>query len=198
MSEDGSKFYPVSPSNRKATPGEDDKNAATGKVMIGSVDDASIVVEAMFNPKELDVTRSVPWQKPNQANRSNRRGQKGGSGDQQGIHLEFTGAEGRSLTLELLFDAYEAAAPGGRKVDLKKSIENLEKMASVRVPGSKKEDEKRPHRCVIVWGSVLPRFNCVIESLSTKYTMFDKEGNPLRATCTVKVKEADIVSAKKK
>jgi hypothetical protein len=197
MSEEdqGSKYAPVSTGSTARSSSSD---AANGKVMIGSIDDSSIFVEAMFNPKELEVTRSVPWQKPNQANRSNRRGQQGGSGDQQGIHLEFTGAEGRSLTLELLFDGYENDAPGGRKVEVAKSIEKLEKMASVRVPGSKKEDEKRPHRCVIVWGSVLPRFNCVIESLSTKYTMFDKDGNPLRATCVVKVKEADIVSAKKK
>jgi len=34
----------------------------------------------------------------------------------------------------------------------------------------------------------------VIESLSTKYMMFDDGGNPLRATCTVKLKEADVVS----
>jgi hypothetical protein len=35
----------------------------------------------------------------------------------------------------------------------------------------------------------------VINSLSTKYTVFDREtGAPLRATCTVKLQEADILS----
>ena len=37
-------------------------------------------------------------------------------------------------------------------------------------------------------------FRCVIESLSTKYTMFSDQGVPLRATCTVKLKEADTVT----
>ena len=34
----------------------------------------------------------------------------------------------------------------------------------------------------------------VIESLSTKYSMFSSEGEPLRATCTVKLKEAKMKS----
>jgi len=43
----------------------------------------------------------------------------------------------------------------------------------------------------------VPNFNCVIESISTKYTMFSSEGAPLRATCTVKLKEADVVARAK-
>jgi hypothetical protein len=37
-------------------------------------------------------------------------------------------------------------------------------------------------------------FPCVIESLTTKYTMWDANGKPLRATCTVKLKEAKRMS----
>jgi hypothetical protein len=37
-------------------------------------------------------------------------------------------------------------------------------------------------------------FPCVIESLSTKYTMWNTNGKPLRATCTVKLKAAERVS----
>jgi len=40
----------------------------------------------------------------------------------------------------------------------------------------------------------VPTFKCVIESLSVKYTMFSDQGVPLRATCTVKLKEADTVT----
>lgn len=168
-----------------------------GKVMIGSLDDPSLIVEAMWNPKELEVSRTVPWAKPNQANKSSKRGQQASSGSEQGVHLEFTGAEGRSLTLELLFDGYETEGDAKKK-PVSVLVEDLEKMAQVRVPNSKKEEEKRPHHCIIVWGAVLPGFKCVIESLSTKYTMFSSDGRPLRATCTLKVKEADIVSVAKK
>jgi hypothetical protein len=181
---DGSKFAPIA---KVSVMAKDAK--APAKVIIGSLDGGPSV-EAQFNPKELEVTRSVPWSKTNEANKSNSK-QK----ETQGIHLEFTGAEGRSLTLELLFDNYEG---GARGVSVVNQVQALETLASVREPGSKKEELKRPHRCVLVWGAVLPRFNCVIESLSTKYTMFSPEGVPLRATCTVKLKEADVVSTAKK
>jgi uncharacterized membrane protein YgcG len=64
-------------------------------------------------------------------------------------------------------------------------------------PGSTDENKRRPHRCVVTWGLTVPGFRCVIESLSTKYTMFSEQGIPLRATCTVKLKEADVVAMAK-
>jgi phage protein U len=67
-------------------------------------------------------------------------------------------------------------------------------MASVLDSTSSKEDQRRPHLCVATWGTTIKGFKCVIESLSTKYTMFSAAGAPLRATCTVKLKEADVVS----
>lgn len=151
---------------------------ATEKVSIGSLDEKGLSVRAQYNPKDLQVDLTVPWQKVNQANKSN----------DQGIHLEFTGADGREMTIELLFDAYEA------KGDISGEIEKIHKMASVIKPGSDKEDERRPHRCVVTWGSTVKSFRCVIESVSTKYTMFTDSGTPVRATCTVKLKEADVVS----
>ncbi len=38
------------------------------------------------------------------------------------------------------------------------------------------------------------RFRCVIESLSTKVTMFSPKGLPLRATCTMKLKEVKMLA----
>lgn len=162
-----------------------------GKVYIDSVDDpGAYKVIAQYNPKELQVDRTVPWSPTGEANKDNKEAAKKSSG----IHLEFTGAQGRTLTLELLFDEYEAAEGGEGSVAA--NIKNLEKLASVRQPGSKEEDFRRPHQCNVVWGSTLQGFLCVIESLSTKYTMFSPKGAPLRATCTVKLKEAQSVSAK--
>jgi hypothetical protein len=147
---------------------------AKTKISIASLDDGT-KVQAQYNPKQLQVTRSVPWQKVNQANG-------------QGIHLEFTGAEGRGVTVELLFDGYEQGA------SIAGSVAVLEKLSSVRDPSSTSEDMRRPHRCVATWGGTLPSFRCVIEALSTTYTMFGSDGTPLRATCTVTLKEADVVS----
>jgi phage protein U len=67
-------------------------------------------------------------------------------------------------------------------------------MASVWIPSSADENKRRPHLCVATWGKTVQDFTCVIESISTKYTMFSEDGIPLRATCTVKLKEADVVA----
>jgi hypothetical protein len=39
---------------------------------------------------------------------------------------------------------------------------------------------------------------CVIESVATKYTMFDRQGTPVRATCTVKLREAGVIKVAKR
>ena len=156
------------------------KQGSDGVVSIASCDNTGLQVEAQFNPKELQIDKTVPWQKKSQANKS---------GD-TGIQLEFTGADGRSMTLELLFDGYE------NNVDVSGKVDKLNQMASVLEPNSADETRRRPHLCVVKWGATVPKFTCVIESLSTKYTMFSDQGVPLRATCTVKLKEADTVTGK--
>jgi hypothetical protein len=44
--------------------------------------------------------------------------------------------------------------------------------------------------CIFLWGKGFPSFMGVIESLSTKFTMFLANGTPVRATVTVKMKQA--------
>jgi hypothetical protein len=74
----------------------------------------------------------------------------------------------------------------------------LEELSSVRDPESSDPDLRRPHHCVVVWGvtqDAMRPFRCVIESLSVKYMMWNRDGTPLRALCTVKLKEAHMMSA---
>jgi len=152
------------------------------KISIGSLDEPdnpAASVDAQYNPKELQIDKSVPWQKHNKANAN-------------GLQLEFTGAEGRTMSIDLLFDGYE------ENLSIQDSVAVLEKLATVREPNSKKDELRRPHHCVVVWGTVMGgsenKFKCVIEQISTKYTMFSQDGVPLRATVTLKLKEAERVS----
>jgi hypothetical protein len=172
----------------------------TGRIMIKSADEPNnekLQVEAQYNPKELEIKRTVPWSKPAESNKGNQKSKQEG-----GIHLEFTGAEGRTMTLELLFDGYETAAGEPFYIaDVTKQIEKLETLASVRDTKPKApEDMRRPHRCMVIWGDTFGSegFRCVIDSLSVKYTMFDTKGKPLRATATVSLKEANFLSLPKK
>lgn len=141
---------------------------------IGSLDDTELDdVTASFNPKELQYDRSVPWSPHPKA------------------ELEYGGTQGRSLSVELLFDGFELNKSVAPQVDL------LEKLARPVIEGSKHADENRPHYCLALWGSAgLPRLLCVIESVSTKYTLFSAMGMPLRATCVVKLKEATVFNRK--
>jgi hypothetical protein len=58
------------------------------------------------------------------------------------------------------------------------------------------EPERRPARVMFAWGTSLV-FEGVLESISTKYTMFSDAGIPVRVTATLKVKEASRLSFKK-
>ena len=159
---------------------------ARAKLTIGSLDDGGLTVTAQYNPKELQVDQAVPWKKPDSANKS-------GAQANTEVVLEFTGADGRRMSVEMLFDGFEPQ--NGRSVDVAGQVGILEQMAAVRDPKSKSENMRRPHHCIVSWGDRgLPKFKCVIESLSTKYTMFSSDGKPLRATCTVKLREADKVN----
>ncbi len=162
-------------------------NPASAKLTIGSLDNSGLTVKAQYNPKELQVDQTVPWKKPQSANQTN-----ADKKDENYLTLEFTGAEGRTMSVELLFDGYE------KGTSIAGQVGKLEEMARVRNPSSDDENMRRPHHCIVSWGDGgMPSFKCVIEALSTKYTMFSSKGVPLRATCTVKLKEADSVAQKK-
>lgn len=171
-----SKFDPI---GKFEHPQDSADRPTQGVLWIGSLDDTNLTVKAQYNPKELQVDKNIPWKKKDQANKANT----------SGLHLEFTGAEGRTMSVELLFDEYEKGNAG----DVGPLVKSLNDMASVWQGSSPDEDKRRPHLCVVTWGTTINTFKCVIESLSTKYTMFSSKGVPLRATCTVKLKEANAV-----
>lgn len=159
-------------------------DVGVAKLSIGSVDDSGLQVTAQYNPAQLDLQRSVTWQRSNNKkdNRPDHRRAAPPDND-----VEYTGGEGRSLTLDLLFDGAETLTC------IEPQIEALDEMATLVDPLGDQRDDPRPHQCVIVWGtSGIKPLVCVIESISVKYQMFDRDGRPLRATATVKVKEASV------
>jgi hypothetical protein len=160
------------PTAMKAKDDGNDFRGALAKLTIGSLEAGfvDLFVEAQYNPKELQLTKPVPWTE-----------HKGGT------RLEFNHTGFRTTSVELLFDGVEQLR------SVQPIIDKLEKMSSPVEAGSSREERRRPHRCVATWGSAgIPPLRCVIESLDTKYTMFGKDGKPLRATCVVKLKEAAV------
>jgi hypothetical protein len=153
------------------------------KLYFGSLDRPDLTVVAQYNPKELQIDKQINWKEPERIQGSH-------PGAVEDDHLELPSAPTRSMNLELLFDGFEDQRSVQPQIDM------LEELSSIREPGSKHAYLRRAHHCVVAWGGVdgARRFRCVIESLSTKVTMFSPKGQPLRATCAMKLKEVKMLA----
>ena len=156
-----------------------ENDPAVQKLSIYSLEGPRVVVTAMFNPKEISVDKSVPWT-------------KSPSSKSDSPQLEFSSADGRVMSFELMFDGFES----GTNVHTA-FVDSLVRLACIQDPNGP-EDKKRPPRVGVKWGTGrLPEFQGVIESVGTKYTLFLPDGTPVRATCQVRVRETSRASVAK-
>lgn len=151
--------------------------AAAAKLTITGIEQGA-TVHAQYNPKEISVDKSVPWQKAPTS-----------LSDQP--EMTFSSAEGRLMSFELFFDTSKQGANVHTT-----HVAGLQALAMVMNPNGA-EDKKRPPRVKVAWGAGLPDFEGVIESIATKYTMFLPSGIPVRAACAVTIREASRASFKK-
>jgi hypothetical protein len=118
-------------------------------------------IKVYFNPKELSIEKQVNWE------------------DKEGVRddplQEFTKPSPASLTVTLHFDRYE---DGGSALDDWNSMMKLANMGA----------NKRPPHYKFVYGGFI--FEGVTSSLSTKLTMFDRTGKPVRMEATLKMLRA--------
>ncbi len=87
--------------------------------------------------------------------------------------------QGTVLSVNLQFDTYE------EKVSVReKYVRRIEKLCE-------NESKEKPHppNIAFVWGKF--RFVGLIESFSQKYTMFLSDGTPVRAECSIRIKQND-------
>lgn len=126
---------------------------------------------AQYNPKEVQFDKSAEWT-PHKTTKNN-------SAD-----LEYSSSPARTLSMELLFDGYE------EDEDVSETyVAKLMQLINVMDPDGD-ELRKRPSIIQVVWphkGET--KFQGVLQSVSTKYTMFNPDGKPVRATCSIKVLE---------
>jgi len=153
---------------------------AGNKFVIGTLHGDPIEIVAQYNPKELSRSASASWTPhPNTSAKQSKT-----SGNH--LWMEYGTTEPRSLTFELLFDGYEEG------ISIAGIIEQLEALTLPKNMSSLVESERHPQLCVAVWGKQSLR--CVVMSIATKFSMFDASGEPLRATCSVTLKEVDVVA----
>jgi Contractile injection system tube protein len=151
------------------------------KFVIGTLQgDEPLEITAQYNPKELSRTASAAWNvHPNTSARQSPNGETN-------IWMEYKSTEPRSLTFELVFDGYEEG------ISVAPLVEQLESLTLPKDMSSRRLSDRHPRACVAVWGSQSLR--CVVMSVATKLSMFDESGEPLRATCSVTLKETDVVA----
>ena len=123
------------------------------------------VLEAQFNPKEIEFDRTIPWWYDRRVP----------------VPPQFLGVEPARMSFELLFDGVEQSK------SVQPRLDTLHLLSSVD------EAFHHPPKVRVAWGSAagaMPTFDGVIEAASVRYLTFAGNGVPLRATATVKLIEA--------
>ncbi len=135
--------------------------------------DRGTTMKVKFNPKEFSVEKSCSWTP-----------QEGAVSDEP--PEVFGKPTPSSLSVTLQFDTYEDKGPVTEYTDMLESLTQI----------IDKDSKKRPPLCDFAWGKFV--FTGVVESLSLKYTMFLKDGTPVRCEASLKMKKASSADGKAK
>jgi hypothetical protein len=128
-----------------------------------------------FNPATLALSKNTEW----------RRTPSRMAG--QSALPEFVGSGPRSLSLDVFLDA---TATHDNSVE--KAVEQL-MTACVPTPSSLARKTPASPWVRFDWGaSKTTSFDGVLSNLSVSYTLFDVDGKPLRATCSLTIDEASV------
>ena len=133
------------------------------KVLIKCLEAPKSEVTAQFNPKELQVDKTVSWTAK--------------SSHTEDPIQEFKEPQSSSLSATLYFDTYET-----KRNVYEQYVSLLEDM--VKMDSS----TGHPPLVAFVWGNFV--YQGVVESLSQKYTMFLETGAPCRCEVGLKMKSA--------
>jgi hypothetical protein len=127
-------------------------------------------VECHFNPDQFEISKAVGW------------AERPAMGDNE-PHLVFSGGGGQEFTIPLLFDTTST----GNDVRLE-----YQALFDMLLVDSDKKDQKtqqsEPPTCRFQWGRFMS-FMAVIKEIKQKFTMFKRDGTPLRADVTITLKQ---------
>jgi nucleoid-associated protein YgaU len=122
-----------------------------------------------YNPKEYNYRKGASWDR------------KPAKGAKSAAPPEFKGAEPSSMTVEVFLDGYES----GR--DISPQIKLLTSCC-VPLPETLKKKHPSPPWVIFGWGTQI-HITAYVKSVDVKCTLFQPDGTPLRATCTVAMEE---------
>lgn len=134
----------------------------------------------LFNPASISMSLGTQWSSP----------PKDDDDDDFDIdeddENQFTGIARPTLSFELMFDTTQE---GKAKpvTDYTKKLVNLTRKAKVKGTSRAANDE-RPEYVQLCWGKFVS-FKAVVTSLTINFTLFNKDGVPLRATASVTLEQ---------
>jgi nucleoid-associated protein YgaU len=128
------------------------------------------VVRFQFNPKEVTISKSAKWER------------KPTKGSPKAGPPEFTGTEPAKMSLEMFLDATDSRDGS--------VVETVEALLACCVATEQSTAQKKPSPPIVVlhWGSTAS-FPAFITSVSAKFTLFNSDGTPIRAVCSVQMEE---------
>ena len=132
-------------------------------------------VKLQFNPNSLALSKSTEWRRKPSRMAS------------QSSLPEFVGSGPRTLSLEVFLDA---TATHDNSVE-----DRVQKLLVACVPTKASLAKKKPASPWVrfEWGSAkTASFDGVLSSLSVDYSLFDVDGRPLRAKCSLSIEEAAV------
>lgn len=134
---------------------------ALEKAVISNLDTGDDI-QVLFNPKEYVIEKKTPWTEVNVFGMDS-------------PPVQFTMGERKRLNMELFFDTSE------EKTDVREHTNKVELLMMVNA------QEHRPPLLRFTWGTL--SFDCVLEDLVQRFTLFKNDGTPLRAVVKVVFKE---------
>ena len=146
------------------------------KAFLTRKDKPYVIVPCLFNPKELNIEKSNKFAEVNIPGLSS-------------PIFQFVRGNARSVTLELFFDTYELGEDVRSYTDQITGWDDGSMLSNLPDKGLMDIDSDlhAPPVCLFIWGDFT--FQCIIERVTKRYTMFLPEGIPVRATLNVTLKE---------
>jgi hypothetical protein len=147
------------------------------KAVINNRDTKGPPIECMFNPKEYAFSKSNQW----------------APGKIKGKNvpkLEFGSGNPATLTMQLHFDTW-ATGSGGSPVDVRTYTDAIWELTLVdpKLSDQTKYKLGRPPIVHFQWGQAWS-FDAVITSINLRFTLFDRNGTPVRAVMDVTFQQA--------
>ncbi len=91
-------------------------------------------------------------------------------------HMQYTGGQARTLTMDLFFDSYE------KKEDVRNYTSRVSSLLEIEI------DKNEPPVLIFSWGSL--NFRGVLTNVNEQFTLFLHDGTPVRAELKVNLTES--------